>query len=161
MELAGLSPERGARSSAARTSTSTADRRTRRPRGGTVRREPARVSFGSSFAPAASDRGGAGADPAASVPDAADHRQADYFLQLLTGRRRLVEQRIDEYQKAILNFEAGGDADAACNFRRMMRIEEQDRRTLDGMIDKLCRRFPRRVPSKAPATAARTRFVAR
>jgi hypothetical protein len=136
MELAGLSLERGARSSATRASTGTLDRRPR-----AVRSESA--------------------DPVASAPDLADRQQADYFLHLLTARRRLIEHRIDEYQKAMLNCEANGDADGACNARRMMRIEEQDRQTLDGMIEKLCRRFPRRVPGEAPATAARTRFVAR
>jgi hypothetical protein len=158
MDIAGLSSEHGARSSAARRSTTTLDRRDRRPRGGSVRSEPTHVNLGSSPSALARERAGGQTEPVASVPDTADQLQADYFLQLLTQQRRLVEHRVDEYQKAILNFEANGDVDAACNFRRMMRIEEQDRQALDGMIEKLCRRFPRRVPSETPA---RKRFVVR
>ena len=43
----------------------------------------------------------------------ADHRQADYFLRLLTHSRSLIDQRIDEYRKAIVSSEARGNAEAA------------------------------------------------
>lgn len=78
---------------------------------------------------------------------------------MLAQRRRLIDQRIEEYQRAIATAEAKDDADAVCGFRRLTRIEEHDRQTLDGMMDKLCRRFTRRAPGEAPAV--RTRFPVR
>ncbi|MFZ1176718.1 MAG: hypothetical protein WAO15_10725 [Mycobacterium sp.] len=95
------------------------------------------------------------------MPDTADHRQADYFVRLLTQRRRLIDHRIDEYEKAIATSEANGDVDAACSFRRMTCAEEQDRQTLDGLIERLRRRFPRRAPDEFSAMSPRTHFVVR
>ncbi|OBI03818.1 hypothetical protein A5714_03990 [Mycobacterium sp. E2462] len=88
-------------------------------------------------------------------PDDADHRQADYFVRLLAQRRRLIDQRIDSYHRAIAAADAKGDADAAAGFRRLTRIEEQDVQALDTMIDKLHRRFAR------PAAPARAHVAAR
>jgi hypothetical protein len=65
---------------------------------------------------------------------------------MLAQRRRLIDQRIEEYQRAIATAQAKGDADAVCGFRRLTSIEEHDRQMLDGMIDKLCRRFTRWAP---------------
>lgn len=98
--------------------------------------------------------------PGHAAPQDADHRQADYFVRLLTQRRRLIDQRIDEYHRAISAADAKGDVDAACGFRRLTRIEEHDLQALDAMIDKLCRRFARRASSEAPAVAPRPRIVA-
>ena len=61
--------------------------------------------------------------------------------------RRLSDHRIDEYRKAITTAEANGDAEGARVFRRMMLGEEQDRQSIDGMIDGLRLRFSRRVPA--------------
>lgn len=143
MDVAGLSHERGARPVAARTSISSRDRRAHRSHPSVVRPEPA------------IDRPAGEADPGA--PDAADHRQADYFMRLLTQSRRLVDQRIDEYQQAIAAAQISGDVDAACSLRRMAHIEEQDRQTLDGMLEKLHRRFPGRSPGGLPGGSSRTR----
>lgn len=142
MDVAGLSHERGARPVAARPLISSRDRRTHRAHPSVVRPEPA------------TDRPAGDADPAA--PDAADHRQADYFMRLLAQSRRLVDQRIDEYHQAIAAAQINGDVEAAGSLRRMARIEEQDRQTLDGMLEKLQRRFPRRSPG-LPARSPRTR----
>ncbi len=90
-----------------------------------------------------------------AAPDTADQQQADYFIRMLAARRRLIDQRIEEYQRAIATAEAKGDADAVCGFRRLTRIEEHDRRALDGMMHKLCRRFTRRTPGEAPAPRTR------
>lgn len=147
METARLSRERGARSAAARGSTSTLERPAPRPRA--VAAAPA------------SDSSAGGADSSAAAADNADHQQADYFLHLLAGRRRLIDHRVDEYQKAVAVAEANGDAEAACSFRRMVRLEIQDRQTVDGMMEKLHRRFLRPAGSDAPAAPARTRFAAR
>jgi hypothetical protein len=84
---------------------------------------------------------------AAAAPDSADQLQADYFARLLAGRRGLIDQRIDEYQRKIATAEAKGDLDAVANFRRLVRTAEQDRRTVDALIDKLRRRFVRRTPA--------------
>ncbi|HYB81632.1 MAG TPA: hypothetical protein VED43_08285 [Mycobacterium sp.] len=148
MDLAGLSAESGARLRAAVRKNSAPDKRTRRPR----RSMPA----------VGMDRpaGDAGASAAAEA-DTADRRQADYFVRLLTQSRRLVDHRIDEYQKAIAVSEANGDVEGAGNFRRIARIEEEDRQTLDGLIEKLRRRFPHRVPGQRAPISPRARFVAR
>lgn len=135
MDVAGLSHERSARPAAPRPINSR-DRRARRPHANVVRPEPARLGQGRS--PLAPSRD---ADP--SAPDAADQSQADYFMRLLLQNRRLSEQRLDDYQKAIIAAQAGGDVEAVCNLRRMARIEEQDRDSLDGMLEKLRRRFAR------------------
>ena len=84
-------------------------------------------------------------DRSTAVPETADQRQADYFLRLLTQSRRVVDHRIDGYQQAIAVSEANKDAEGACSFRRMARIEEQDRKTIDGLIENLHRRFSLRA----------------
>ncbi|ETB37948.1 hypothetical protein O975_15725, partial [Mycobacterium avium subsp. paratuberculosis 11-1786] len=80
-----------------------------------------------------------------TVPDTADQQQADYFMRLLTGRRGLIDQRLDGYRQKIAKAEAKGDADAVAGLRRLTRIAEQDRQAVDGLIDKLRRRFARRA----------------
>lgn len=148
MEAAALSPERGARSGTGHRSNGSDNRRTRRVHNAAIHSES------QSTLPV--DRVAEG-----GPPDTADHQQAEYFVRLLIQSRRLSEHRIDEYRKAIASSEANGDADAAGSFRRMARMEEQDRETVDGLIEQLYRRFPRPAPREAPATTARTRLVAR
>lgn len=94
------------------------------------------------------DTASADADFSMAAAATADHRQADYFLRLLAQNRRLSEHRIDQYHKAIAVSESNGDVEGAANFRRMMCSEEQDRQTLDGLIEKLRRRF---APSRRAA----------
>ncbi|WP_406816005.1 hypothetical protein [Mycobacterium sp. M23085] len=144
MDVAGLPPERRARSSATGRSVGTRDRHGRRlhlgvARAETTRRgqEPARP------APALERAAGA---LAAAAPDTADQLQADYFVRLLVGRRGLIDQRIDEYQRKLAAAEAKADLDAVASLRRLARIAEQDRRTVDVLIDKLRRRFVRPAP---------------
>jgi hypothetical protein len=88
------------------------------------------------------DRPAGDDNSSASLAETADHRQADYFLRLLTRNRRLIDQRIDEYQKAIALLEANGDVEGACGFRRLAYIEDQDRQTLDGLIETCTGDFP-------------------
>ena len=78
----------------------------------------------------------------------ADHRQADYFLGLLTQRRRVCDDRIGKYQRAIGIAEANGDLEGAGRFRPLLRIEQQDRQVVDGLIQNLHRRFPVRPPGE-------------
>lgn len=156
MDVAGLANDRIARPAVAGRPHGSPNRNARRPGAGAARPEPTRVSP----LPAPSDRPADVVDPS-GAPDTADQLQADYFLQMLTSRRRLIDRRIDEYHKAVAASEAGGDLEKAGDYRRMTRIEEHDRQTLDAMIDKLHRRFPRPSPADAPALSPRARFVAR
>lgn len=73
----------------------------------------------------------------------ADHRQADYFLRLLTQGCVLIERQIDRYQKAIAVAEGSGAVDHSRRLRRVMRVEQQEQQKLKGMIDRLQHRFPR------------------
>ena len=99
--------------------------------------------------------------PAAAVRETADQLQADYFVRLLTQNRRLIDHRIDEYRKAIAAAEAKGDAEGARVFRRMTLGEEQDRQSLDGMIEGLRRRFSRRAPGDVSPIARRAPVAVR
>ncbi len=136
MDFAGLPDERAARSVAAHTS-GARDRRGLHPRGAAVRPGPGFVRQSAATA----SRPAAALDRSAVVADTADQRQADYFLRLLTANRRLIDQRIDGYYKAIAVAEASGDGESACVFRRTARAEEQERKALDELIEKLQRRF--------------------
>jgi hypothetical protein len=127
------------------------ERATRRPRAVASRPEP-NLSEG----PATTE-----IDAGMTASENADQLQADYFLHLLAGRRRLIDHRVDEYQKAVAAAEANRDVEAACNFRRMVRLEIQDRQTVDGMIEKLQRRFVRPAGGGAPAAPQRTRLAVR
>jgi hypothetical protein len=134
MDVAGLSDERGIRSVAGHVSNGVRDRRGRPPHSSAVRPAPVNVR-----------QPGANAEFPAAAAAAADHRQADYFRRVLAQSRRHIDHRLGEYQKAIATAEAAGDAEGAGSLRRMARAEEQERQTLEGLIDKLQRRFPPRT----------------
>ena len=159
MDFAGLSDKRDIRSGAEHRSNGARDRRARKPRVSTVHFESVHVSQGNSTSAPAMDRSAVDVDFSAAMSETADHRQADYFLRLLTQNRRLIDRRIDEYQKAIATSEANGDVEGTCGFRRTAHLEEQDRQTLDGLIENLHRRFPRRAPGKIPPILSRARLV--
>jgi hypothetical protein len=160
MDFAGLSDERATRSVATLTS-SARDRRAPRSRRSMVRSEPVNGSQGNSTPSLMVNLpvGDAGSSDAA--PAMADHRQADYFLRLLAQSRRLSEHRIDQYHKAIAAFEANGDAEGAASFRRMVCSEEQDRQTLEGLIENLRLRFASSAPSEVPSLPRKARVTAR
>ncbi len=158
MDTAGLSHERGARSGAARRSNSARDQRARRPSTTSVHREPVHLGQVTAWG---AERAAGDVEPLAAVRETADHLQADYFLRLLTQSRRLVDHRIDEYAEAIAAADTSGDVEAARNLRRMASAEEQERRVLDDMIEKLRRRFPGRTPGEVPTVAPRARFAVR
>jgi hypothetical protein len=136
MDFAGLSDERrGPHIVVPHRSNVASDRRARAPHGppagsGTVNRPASGFSH-----------------PAAA-PEIADHRQADYFLGLLTQRRRVCDDRIGKYQQAIAIAEGNGDVEGAGRFRPLLRIEQQDRQVVDGLIENLHRRFPLRPPGE-------------
>ena len=147
MDVAGLSHERGGSPVVAQRSSGARDRRGRRTHG--------------SMAPLTTNRPSGDVDRSAAAPDTADQLQAEYFLRLLNQNRRLVDHRIDGYHKAIAVSEANGDAEGACGLRRMARIEEQDRKTLDGLIENLHRRFPSRAAGEVAAAPRKARLAVR
>lgn len=115
MDVAGLSPERGARSGAARRSAAVAVRPVRRSQPAAVRAETTRPGDHLSRpAPAVERAAGA---LAAAAPGTADQLQADYFVRLLVGRRDLIDERVDDYLRTIVAAEARGDLDAIAHFR--------------------------------------------
>lgn len=153
MDLAGLSHEGGATSVAVRGPNGVRDRLVVRPRGAAVRTESLHVVAPASVSAPATEAS-VEALPAAT-PDTADRLQADYFVRLLVQNRLLIDHRIDEYRKAIATAEARGDIEGARVFRRMTLVEEQDRQTLEGMIDRLRGRFPRHAPGEGSPIARR------
>jgi hypothetical protein len=161
MDFAGLSDGRAARSFATLKSSGARDRRTRRPLRSTVRSEPVRDSQGSATPALTVSLPAGDVDSSSAAPAMADHRQADYFLRLLAQSRRLSEHRIDQYHKAIAAFEANGDAEGAASFRRMVCSEEQDRQTLEGLIENLRLRFASSAPSEVPSLPRKARVTAR
>jgi hypothetical protein len=95
----------------------------------------------------------------AAAPATADHQQAEYFVRLLAQSRQRIDQRINNYQRAIAASEASGDTENIRGLRRMARVEEQDRETVGGLIESLQRRFPVRAPGDVPQIPRRARPV--
>ena len=151
MDVAGLSDERDARSVVAHRSDGGRDRRGHNPRGTAGRSVPGHLrQAGSTSTALITTQPADAVERATVVADTADQRQADYFLRLLTQNRRLIDQRIDGYRKAIVVAEAKGDAESAGVFRRTARVEEQERHALDGLIENLHRRFLVALEVEAP-----------
>jgi hypothetical protein len=162
MDFAGLSDEPDARPVAPHRSSGPRDRRGRTPRGTTGRSVPGHVRQAGATSTALITKQPADAvDRATVVADTADQRQADYFLRLLTQNRRLIDQRIDGYHKAIAVAEANGDAEGAVVFRRTARMEEQERNALDDLIENLHRRFLVPLEAEAPPIPRGQRLVVR
>jgi trans-aconitate methyltransferase len=97
----------------------------------------------------------------ASANETADYLQAEYFLRLLAQSRRHIDHRIAEYHKAIATAQAAGDTEGAATLRRMEHVEEQDRQTLEDLIQNLHRRFPVRAPGELPQVPRGARLVVR
>ena len=96
-------------------------------------------------------------DRSAAAPvNAADQRQADYYLRALTRISREIERRIGSYQAAMARYKASGDADYARWLRRQIRIEQRDRHILERMIDNLQRRFAPRDDDGAVSPRSRS-----
>src|SRR5258707_1066585 len=121
MDIAGLSDERDARSVVAHRSSGTRERRGHTPRGSTGHSVPTHVRQAGSTSTARPHT--PPADRPAVGADTADPPQADSFLRLPTKNRRIIDQRIDGYHKAIAIAEAKGDAEGVSVFRRTARIE--------------------------------------
>lgn len=91
----------------------------------------------------------------------ADSRQADYFLHLLVRNCRQLDYRIDEYQRAIAIAETSGAVQRARGIRRVMRVEEHERQTVQSLIDCLQRRFLLRGDGEVRSHSPERRLVAR
>lgn len=156
MDFAGLSEDPDARPVAPHRSSGAGGRLGRTPHVAAVRPVPGHVRQAGSLT---ANRPPAAVDRVTYASDTADQRQADYFLRLLTANRRLIDQRIDGYHKAIAVAEAKGDTESACVFRRTARIEEQERKALDGLIENLQRRFVVQSTADVPPAPRPTRLV--
>jgi hypothetical protein len=161
MDFASLSGERAGRSVAAHKPSGAHDRHARRARRSVVRSEPITGSQKKPISAPGKDRSGGDADFSVAASETADQRQAEYFLRLLAQSRQLSEHRIDQYHKAIATSESSGDVEGAATFRRMARLEEQDRQTLDGLIENLRRRFVSCAPSEISSIPEQARVAAR
>jgi trans-aconitate methyltransferase len=149
MAFAGLPDDAGSRSMAGHTFSGARDRRGRRPRqGGPIPSLTLNRPAGDVESPG-------------SAHEAADYLQAEYFLRLLAQNRRHIDHRIAEYQKAIAAAQAAGDTEGAATLRRMEHAEEQDRQTLEDLIQNLRRRFPVRAPGEVPQVPRGARLVVR
>lgn len=156
MDFAGLPEEPDPRPAAPHRASGAGGRRGRTPHVAAVRPVPGHVHQAGSLT---ANRSAAAVDRVTHAADTADQRQADYFLRLLSQNRRLIEQRIDGYHKAIAVAEAKGDTESACVFRRTARIEEQERKALEGLIDNLQRRFVVQPAADVPPVPRPTRLV--
>jgi len=161
MDQITLSDEPDVRSSTRRRSNGARDPGAGEPRGRAARPEWGYADQGTPVSARAIDPSPADANSTAALAETADYLQADYFLQLLTQNRRLSDRRIEQYRKAIAASEANGDIEGAYGLRCRAHIEEEDRATLDGLIENLHRRFPRREPAKAPANPPRAGLAVR
>jgi hypothetical protein len=162
MDFAGLSDERDAHSVAPHVSGGARDRRVRPGRGAAVRPTPGHArQQGTAPTLLSANRPTGAIDRATAAVDTADRRQADYFLRLLMQNRRLIDQRMDGYEKAIAVAEAKGDTESADVFRRTARVEEQERNALDALIENLNRRFPVLPEPEAPPISRGPRLVIR
>ena len=93
-------------------------------------------------------------DKRAIAPTPADRHQAEYFLQVLTDRCRLIDARIAEQRDQIAIALTRGDVRYADGVRRLMRSDEREWWDLQRMIDRLRLRFPLRARSEVSADLA-------
>jgi hypothetical protein len=63
----------------------------------------------------------------------------DDMLRLLSQICRRTNLRIDMYQRGIAVADARGDRGYACAFKHLTHIDKQDRKVLEGLIDRLQR----------------------
>ena len=71
-----------------------------------------------------------------------DQRQAEYFIALLHLNLRRIDYRIEKCRAAITYSQAAGDIENVLGFRDLLRLEQQERRTVEDLIANLQRRFP-------------------
>jgi hypothetical protein len=116
-------------------------------RGSVARLRPAYARQGNSTTSVPMNGPATGAGQPAEPAADRDHLQAVYFLRLLIPSCRRLDRKIDQHQKAIAIAESRGDLDHAHRIRRMLRVDEQERQTLEELIDRLQRRFP--VPPRS------------
>ncbi|WP_155767901.1 hypothetical protein [Mycobacterium asiaticum] len=71
----------------------------------------------------------------------ADHRQAVYFVTMLTAHLRRIDRRIARCRAAIASAEVAGDIENIYGFRSLLEDEQQEREAVEIWLDNLRRRF--------------------
>jgi len=77
----------------------------------------------------------------ATARPSADERQGAYFIELLSQHLRRIDSRIGKCRTAIGDAKLAGDVENFRGFRRLLKIEQQERRTVVDLLDKLNLRF--------------------
>lgn len=78
-------------------------------------------------------------------PPSGDRRQAAYYIKLLTLTLHRIDYRIEKCRLAINFSQAAGDVENFIGFRRLLRAEQEERRTVEELIAKLQRRFSAQI----------------
>lgn len=73
-------------------------------------------------------------------PDA-DHRQAAHYIAVLNQHLRRIDRRIVKCLDAIASSVTAGDIDNIHGFRSLLKIEQQERRLVEGLLENLRSRF--------------------
>ena len=76
-----------------------------------------------------------------------DRLQAEYYLGLLKLNLKRIDYRIEKCRAAITFSQAAGDIENVIGFRDLLRLEQEERRTVEGLIARLHRRFPPSNPA--------------
>ncbi|OBI90189.1 hypothetical protein [Mycobacterium asiaticum] len=71
----------------------------------------------------------------------ADHRQAAYFVTMLTAHLRRIDRRIVRCRAAIHSAEVAGDIENIHGFRGLLEDEQQEREAVEVWLGNLRRRF--------------------
>jgi hypothetical protein len=82
-----------------------------------------------------------GAYHSTAARPSADERQGAYFIELLSQHLRRIDSRIGKCRTAMADAQAAGDAENFRGFRRLLKIEQQERSTVEDLLENLNRRF--------------------
>ena len=82
-----------------------------------------------------------GAYHSTAARPSADERQGAYFIALLSQHLRRIDSRIGKCRTAIADAQAAGDVENFRAFRRLLKIEQQERRAVVDLLENLNRRF--------------------
>lgn len=77
----------------------------------------------------------------AAGPFTGDRQQAEYFVALLNLNLQRIDHRIEKCRAAITFSQAAGDIENVIGFRDLLRLEQQERLAVQGLIANLQRRF--------------------
>jgi len=101
-------------------------------------------------------------EPDMSRPAATqDQRRVDYCLRLLTQICRRINLRIDMYQRARAGADADDRAQPGYGLRHLAGIEADDRKILEGLIDRVLRPAFQAALAEVPPISRRVRVRVR